>query len=461
MPIFNLCRLLLRVGGASFKFPHNLKMPYLRASKMNYVVTNLLKPQTDDDVFPELALSLYAFTESLYQRLKKNKIRDVYFLSREGQPLMQLFEAYQQARPDNSQDKICCHYLEVSRRSTFLPSLGTLETERFETLFRQYRAISILEFLASLGLESHSGDTAKALMVEEDVLAQRMADLPTDPLYRSLLDNPWFQRLYESERLTRRAAFIGYITALSGGKLPDVLHLVDVGWKGTIQDNLYTLLCKQSLTDVQGIEGYYVGLVAMGAADAANRKHGLLFSCASVKSTGFRVFNENRALFEVILAADHGSVESYVFDKAGKAGSVRSEFEEELMVKKWVVPLQKKLMARFDALIKHLVNMQYEQEWLIKMAAAPHARMVFNPTKYEMDWFSTVFHVENFGVFENSTFDSSHNVSGFVDRVAFTLRLIFRPGSIDFGFWPWLSIRRRSFTGFAYAYRFIRGRVFA
>ena len=418
---------------------------------MTQELHSLLAPRGAEDVFPELALSLFTVIDSLYKKLSKAAVRDIYFLSREGQPLMRLFEMYQLSHGD-PHAPIACHYLEVSRRSTFMPSLVSLESERFDTLFRQYRAISLLEFLSNLGLEPHAERAAQALGVTMAVLTQRQADLPTSALYRALLANPWFCQLYETERLSRRSAFIDYLTDLSGGVLPETLHLVDVGWKGTIQDNLYRLLCDGAATAVQGIDGYYVGLVAMGAANENNRKHGLLFASPGQLSTHFHVFNENRALFEVILAADHGSVARYVHTDSGQALAVRSDFEEEDMVRTYIFPVQARLFQRFDALCRYFTSSDVGASALLQLAARAHARMVFMPSPDEMNWFSTVFHIENFGVFESSRFNSNVR-STWLDRLRFTARLVRRhPGAV-LGFWPWLTIHRQALPGVAYAYR--------
>ena len=421
---------------------------------MTQVIHSLLVPQDKEDVFPELALSLFAVIEALYKKLSKASVRNVYFLSREGQPLMRLFEMYQLSHGDVNAP-ISCHYLEVSRRSTFMPSLVSLDKERFDTLFRQYRAISLMEFLSSLGLESHAVQVAQALGVSEEVLKARASDLPTSAHYLALLANPWFRQLYDTERTSRRAAFIDYLTELSEGTLPATLHLVDVGWKGTIQDNLYRLLCDGAATPVQGIDGYYVGLVGAGATNAENRKQGLLFSSSGERSAHFNIFNENRALFEVILAADHGSVANYVHTEAGQATPVMSDFEEAAMVKQFVFPLQARLFKRFEALALHFANRDYEASWLLQLAARCHARMVFMPTAHEMNWFSAVFHVENFGVFENSRFGSTRP-STLLDRIRFTVRLMRRRPGMELGFWPWLSIRRQALPGVAFAYRRLR-----
>lgn len=421
----------------------------------NPLIRKIFESSVPEDVFPELATSLYAFIGQLHAQLQERQVTDVCFLSREGQLLMRLFQTYQEGRPGGVTHTVRCHYLEVSRRATFLPSLGSLEHETFDALFRQYRNISAQEFLASLGLEVHAEAIAGDLNISKDDLARRRDHLPSQPLYKQLLDCERFQRVYESERLSRREAFVAYLGTFFGGVLPGTLHIVDVGWKGTIQDNLYNLLCRGE-TQIQSIEGYYVGLVAPGAANSHNKKQGLLFSAIGGKSPGFSIFNENRALFEITLAADHGSASSYRFDEHGCPTPVRDHFEEADVVAQFVVPVQIRILDRFAGLLKHSDSEVFDGGDTRRAAAVYHSRMVFRPTEDEMRWFSTVYHVENFGVFEHSRFGSERAEEHFLQRLKFCLKMIICPRRVQLGFWPWLSIRRRGFSSIAYAYRLIR-----
>jgi hypothetical protein len=397
---------------------------------------DVLAAQGRDDVFPELALTLYAFVAALHRDLPPDD-GHVCFLSREGQPLMRLYELY---RPDQSGPRP--RYLEVSRRSTLLPSLGPLATEQFHTLFRQYRAISLFEFLASLGLEDHLQSIAAMLGTTEDALRVRLPDLPTDPLFAQLVGCPDFQRLYEDERCDRRAAFLAYVQRLHDGNLPRVLSVVDVGWKGTIQDNLHAL-CRAAETPIEEVVGRYVGLVAEGHVAATNGKRGLLFSCVDGVTPFFRTFNENRSLLEIVLAADHGSVTNYRFDADGEAQPLRGTFDEESMVREVVLPVQRRLIARFREVCDLLRPTALPATALLPLAARFHARMVFRPRRTELDWFSAVFHVENYGVFERSEFVHRSPTRSLRDRLAFVAQLRNRATWPDLGFWPYKTIRDR------------------
>jgi hypothetical protein len=405
------------------------------------------------NLFPEMASSLFYFMECLYRVLNESKTEQVFFLSREGQPLMRMFEMYR----EKAGGRMVSRYLEVSRRSTLLPSLAPISEEGFYTLFRQYRRMSLLEFLSSLGLEAHAGELAGALGLPDGAEALREEDFPTSGIFNSLKALPRFIEIYESERLERRRAFLAYLSELSGGAPPARLVVVDVGWKGTIQDNLFALLCRNGDTPVREITGYYVGLVAKGAAGPGNDKYGLLFSAVDERSPRFRVFNENRALFEVMLAADHGSVFSYEIDATGQGRAVCGEFEEGEMLAAKVFPLQRQMFAHFERLVA-ATPAGRQRGMPFEAVVRTHARMVFRPTPREIAWFSSVFHVENYGVFERSYFAVPGARPRLFQRLHFLARLLLRRRFGVLGFWPWSVLHARGGALPAMVYGAIRRR---
>lgn len=399
-------------------------------------------------LFSEFAETLLCFTERLYHALLEESADQVFFLSREGQPLMRAFELYQLCVGG----KIIPRYLEVSRRSTVLPSLSSLECESFDTLFRQYREISLYEFLASLGLDSYVSELSELIGVSGADISTRLHDFPTSGVFLRLLESSRFQTIYEAERMARKDAFLAYLSSISGGEIPKRMVIVDVGWKGTIQDNLHSLLCLGEGASVRSLMGYYVGLIGAGSVREGNEKKGLLFSSVGRRSPYFHVFNENRALFEILLAADHGSIKSYEINELGKAVPICGDFDERDMIKKYVLPVQGFIFDRFE----YISSLRASHEISLRSVALTHSRMVFSPTKQELDWFDSVFHVENYGVFERSEFKSSRTGLALWGRVFFLLGAIGCRGRGVLGFWPWKTLRETVGATAALLYSFIR-----
>jgi 2-polyprenyl-3-methyl-5-hydroxy-6-metoxy-1,4-benzoquinol methylase len=403
--------------------------------------------------FSDIAFSFYQFIERLFATACQAGLRDIYFLSREGWDLKEMFDTYQKAI--GFPVPIRSHYLEVSRRSSFLLSLGPLEHEKFEILFRQYRDISLESFLRSLGLEGYGSAICAVLDVEPAEYVQQKADFPTGPLFQRLIESDLFRQIYEAERTNRSAALARYVASFTDGVLPDKLVLVDVGWKGSIQDNLFRWFRGQK-GDQAEIQGYYFGLIAQTSSDPRNGKKGLLFEGFHARSPGFNIFNENRSLFEILLPARHGGPHSYEIGADGQVSVQYEPFHEQEMIEAHVEPIVREIRRKFDAIIAHQLSAGLSDEALFRLTCKRHARMVFRPKPAEIAWFSRIYHRENFGVFGESQLSPAAETSGFFDRIRFTLRLLMRRRPSEIGFWPYLTLRRHAFFGASTAYRAIR-----
>jgi len=405
----------------------------------------LKEPSDSFELFGELASTLLYWVSELHRKLIENNVKQVFFLSREGQPLKKMFDSY----CAHSGQLIQSRYLEVSRRATLLPSLKSLEKEKFTTLFRQYRCMSLFEFLSSIGLEAFRTELVALLEISVEESEQRFDDFPESPLFHKLLKSSDFKKIFDEQRTLRRSVFWRYLSSLAEDDVPEELVVVDVGWKGTIQDNLFTLLCNEPTSTVKKVTGYYIGLVAEGAAGPMNAKHGLLFSTNNGRSPRYHVFNENRALFEIILAADHGSAASYAIESDGTAKAIHDEFHEKEMLENLVFPVQRHIFKRFDLMLCAPTP-------TLNQVAKAHARLVFQPTRCEIDWFSSVFHVENFGVFERSFFMSTSSRPSILARAKFLFTVLRRNGRGLLGFWPWKKLDERVGRPIANLYGLIR-----
>ena len=394
-------------------------------------------------VFKELSLTLFHFIERLYDSLVLAGARDVYFMAREGQFLKVLFDRFRETRAFTNRWYIRSHYVEVSRRSTFLPSLGPLNDENFETLLRQYRRISLHEFLSSLALDQYADRISDALNLD---VHTREEDLPTSASFDTLLKSNLFQEIYERERVSRLDAFITYFRTLENGsgEAGGDIHFVDIGWKGTIQDNLRNIFDNAG-DEFAGrrIVGHYAGLVAPGSASPRNVKVGHVFSSVGHRTDFFEVFDQNRALFEVALGANHGSALEYSFDSMGRPWVRQSPFSEAALYYGRIHFFQLDLLRIFLRIDGVVHRYGHRAQNFVPFVVRNHARMVFNPTRREARWFQNAFHHENFGVFEISRFMDSTMPANPVKAAKFYLDLRRNKIDSEMGFWPWLTCRTR------------------
>jgi hypothetical protein len=396
--------------------------------------------------YRELSKDILFFCTRLLDELKKKNQKNVFFLAREGQILKNTFDLLAQKEGY----EINTHYKLVSRASTFLPSLEPIETETFETLFRQYRSISISDFLNSLGFGDLLDPIKQELKLDAIALELRLEDLPSSELFQRVKSSKCFRQSYTTSRVEQKELIGQYfLNHLSVG---EDICVVDVGWKGTIQDHLFKAL--NAKQDQRRVRGYYLGLLYPSNLSSSNLKSGLLFSRDTlIRSKDFWIFNENRALFELLLSADHGSAFKYQLNKRDLQIEVALQpFVEKIQYFNIVKPIQDDFMFE----IKHDLEFSVYQNWDISELAKMHYRLVFEPTNSEVKCFESLFQYENFGVFENTYFLKANGKKAGVFEL---FKAIVRGDESKFGFWPYVHIREHYNTFLAKLYR-LRSRFF-
>ncbi|MCI8544449.1 MAG: HAD-IA family hydrolase [Lachnospiraceae bacterium] len=401
----------VRKGMSAFHLERESFQKNYREFKMKHETSSYVEQELEKiykecrrNQYEDLAFALYCFIDKLYARLRKGRIQDVFFLSREGEFLKKIFDRYQEPRTRGGVKPIRSHYLMVSRKATFIASLKPLEEEEFEMIFRQYVNISLYDFLSSLGFEE---EIQKEIGVQLNVdIHEKQNDLPRTKLYDSLCKNPCFVQNYEKLRTEQRQNFSEYLESFGVDYEGDGMCLVDVGWKGTIQDNILMFFGEKIK-----ILGLYLGLVAPGKVHPNNLKEGLLFTNIPYPQKNFYVYDENKSVFEVMLGASHGSADHYVRSAQGIKVATSEKNEEKELFRNVISPMQEGIYGCVERIDDALINHCFDKERLEKFTAKVHARLVFFPKKEQMDLFYRIYHYENFGVFEFTKFKKANGIS--------------------------------------------------
>ena len=175
----------------------------------------------------------------------------VHYMSREGAFLNQVHELVAPILARGIIEPPRAVHLALSRRSTFGPSLLDLGVDSLTRMWSMYGVQSPRALLVSLGADPRDYELALArygLDVE-----QPLPEVASDPRIRAFLDDPAVAAPLEQLLAQRRTLLMDYLaqeTDLSAR----AMVVVDVGWRGTIQDNLAHLLPETHL------HGVYLGL---------------------------------------------------------------------------------------------------------------------------------------------------------------------------------------------------------
>lgn len=193
----------------------------------------------------------------------------LHFLSREGAWLAGHYARLRQLHPYGHTWPEPA-MLAVSRRSTFLPSLPDISPASLAPLLAQYRQASAAAVLHSLGLDLPPPGT------RPDPVARLPLDRPWTEagVAPRILGDPWIAATLERRRAAQREALLRYLVqehVTEGG----LLAVADIGWRGTIQDNLARLM------PARRVVGHYLALQPPLSSPPPNTKrYGFIFSPA-------------------------------------------------------------------------------------------------------------------------------------------------------------------------------------
>lgn len=348
-------------------------------------------------LFPEMAFVILLFTEQLYLRVVMENYQEVFFCSKEGYFLKKAFDYYQ--KEFVGRETIKTHYIKVSRRSTFLPSLKKLDKEKFETIFRQYVNLSLSQFLKNFNFELEESEKILSKYTKPN---EEIENFPLSREFNKLKKDVNFKELFEKKRLEQKELIKRYILQKSIFKNPKEIVLVDVGWKGTIQDHLFKVFDEK----IQ-ISGKYIGLNVFDNSQTdytLNNKEGIVFS-NNPESRFYHQFSKMSSLFEVILSAPHGSAVKYFLSKKNIPEVKCEKIAEEV---RQYANETKKIQEELFICFKEIVSFcKYNHRFLenyFPLITKFFVRIIYLPTKEELRYYKHIKHFENFALFNYSTF---------------------------------------------------------
>lgn len=332
--------------------------------------------------------SLYLFTERLYNICIEKNIRHLFFLSREGEFLKRLFDYYLELKNDTS---IITFYFYTSRISSFVASLRPLDEERFERLFRSYPDMSLEKFLVNCGFSEEKINVLNQYInIDFKQIIYNISD--SDEL-AILINEPQFIEFYDEIRNEQRKNFDTYVKSFKVDLQIEGFHIVDVGWKGTIQDNFISFFGQNIL-----VYGYYWGLDGEKLCDNSQYKQGIMFSNVNGYSNYFDIYFYDYAFLERLLFAKHGSVLKYRYEN-NVCVPLTKFYENEKESGRIIAPVQEAIYKNFNRIFLMMEKFDVLGEQMDWLFAEIHYNVVTRYTDREkkLQKYMLKRHIENFG----------------------------------------------------------------
>lgn len=327
----------------------------------------------------------FSFCLSVLEDAIKQKQSKVYFFTREGIFFKSMFDAitrenpYKIKYPESS-------ILEVSRRATFAASLERFSASELMRLWSMYRDQSPRGLALSLNLDV--------------TVVQQAAQRHGIPFDQKVME-PWKNKAFENmmrdsellqhaeESIVRqREMLLGYLRQegiVPGGRQETMV--VDIGWRGTIQDNIAKLLSAP-------VRGHYLALFRfLNNQTASGSKIGWLGDANTVGAIGIP---DQVAPLEMIFNGEGGSVTGYVLAD-GKYTPVKQVMPGEEGVIKAIGCLQAGMLAAVPYLARYVSLHGLTAEQLRPLARDVTVGLINLPPPEISDLFVQLEHNETFG----------------------------------------------------------------
>ncbi|MDN3491480.1 HAD family hydrolase [Winogradskyella bathintestinalis] len=353
----------IKNGLNAYHLPHK---KYLNKNKRNNfgndkkqlerIINNVYKACQKNTSIPytEFIIQYHTFVERLYETAKRQGIKDLVFLSREGQYLKKLFDSYQNFALINEGRRIKTHYLKISRHAALQMSLKAIEEEPFTFLRLKYSNLAVDDFLLAL----NCSDELRAQIISELKIDAhtKIEDFFNSSVFETLKRNDNLKNYYEKHRKESHNAFKAYVDSLNLNIEANGINLVDIGWGGTMQEAIYEFFEQQI-----PVTGYYLGLGNIYNIQPKTKRYGLISSIMPYTGYYDHILMANQQLYEQFSGADHGSAFDYNLKTDGYVIEHHKP-EEKWLYDNHIKAHQEQMFALHISLLKSLAPICYSED---------------------------------------------------------------------------------------------------
>ncbi len=333
----------------------------------------------------DLAPILYFFVYNIVEHAIKNKISKVYYLTREGETFIKIHELIKKNNPFGVKIPEC-DTLEVSRMATFSASLKEFSIPELLRLWSQYRKQSMKALFKTLAIDIQPYQKFMEkyeIEIEEDIL-----DPWFDMKVQKLCADQEFTDKINTELKRKKQELFEYFEKKKGiTNDNEPMFVVDIGWRGTIQDNLANIFTNKK------IEGYYLTLYDFYNLQPENVSKISFINDPTIRD------NEVSTMITLLEWIYNPGTASVVEYKQGEA--IRKAKTEELeVVKKYIKPLQEGMLAGAEEINESMKYHPYEAQETKKYVYDRIRKIKTNPSKELLEAYYRMVFNDTFGVAE-------------------------------------------------------------
>lgn len=333
----------------------------------------------------DLAPILYFFGYSVVEYAIRNNIKKVYYATREGETFIKIHEIIKENNPFGVEIPEC-ETIEVSRMATFSASLKEFSISELLRLWSQYREQSMKALFKTLAIDINQ---YKRFMEKYDIDINEKIYFPWfDLKVQRLCADKEFTNQINIDLKRKREELLEYFEKKKGITNNDEpMFMVDIGWRGTIQDNLSHIFTNKE------IGGYYLTLYDFYNLQPENSYKVSFLDDKDIRDDEV---SSMITLLEWIYNPGTGSVIEY---KQGEAIR-KAKTEETDIVKEYIKPLQDGMLSAAMLINEYMKYHPYEASETKKYVYELIRNTKKNPSKELIEaYYSMVFN-DTFGTAE-------------------------------------------------------------
>jgi len=358
-----------------------------RLTRLQSQQTSADKQVIWDTTASAIAPMLFGFVHWCLVEAQKKGIQRLYFVARDGQILQKIAQVICR----NWGYTIDCRYFYGSRQAWHPPALQ--EIGEFELDWILFHVQAVTQFVSIRSICDRVNISPDQM---EDVLSRygfpaAKWDLNLQQHERDLLKQVFTQKevteLIISTAATYREKVIGYFRqeGLDDG-VP--FGFVDVGWSGRIQRSFSKLLGIAGLYPESGVCGFYFALPYRDRVKPFQNDRLQAYFYDVGKPCDRHVITNYRCLFELFVAADHGSTRSYEQCGEQYIPVLRSPKNEEAI--NWgLYVLQSAAVEFAEQITTNLNQQECTTDFFLEATEILAKELVLNPSPQEAEVFGS------------------------------------------------------------------------
>jgi predicted HAD superfamily hydrolase len=329
------------------------------------------------------ALFFYVFILYIIEDVIKNQISSVNYFTREGEFFKLIHEAILEHNPLGLELPKPV-LLEVSRLATFSPSLREFTLDELMRLWNQYSVQSMKALFLSLDLEI---DEYKVYLNKYQINVEEEIQYPwlNEKIVQLFSDLDFIKQI-NLKLSSKRKLLVKYFEQKGVHEGSNNTAIVDIGWRGTIQDNI-SYIYKNT-----NIYGYYIGLFDFINEQPQNAMKSSFIDEDFMKSIRYV------SPFEMLCNSPNGSVLNYQKVGSSVIAIKKIDDQENIIHSKYIQYFQQGVISAVPEISEFIKTHAFTSDELKFSVYRQLEELLNNPPKILTKAFFELSHNETFGL---------------------------------------------------------------